>query len=62
MELMIYRDRPNRRIVYGKAASFWDPSPADREAMRSAALRLGAELHRRVDYQGVFTLDGIMSQ
>ncbi len=61
MELFVYRDTAEHRLVYAKAGSHWDPSVQDRRAMRKAARLLGAELHRRVAYRGVFTLDGIMS-
>jgi hypothetical protein len=62
MELFVYRDPAEHRLVYAKAGSYWDPSTQDRHSMRMAARRLGAELHRRVAYRGVFTLDGIMSR
>jgi hypothetical protein len=62
MELLTYRDHAEHQIIYAKAASLWDPAETDREAMRRAARLIGDELHRRVDYRGVFTLDGIMSQ
>ena len=61
MELFIYRDLAAHRIVYGKASSHWDPPADDRNAMRSAAVRVGEELRRRADFRGIFTLDGIMS-
>ncbi len=61
MELFIYLDPVEQRIVYAKAGSRWDPATDQREAMRGAARKIGAELHRRVAYRGVFTLDGILA-
>jgi hypothetical protein len=48
------------QLQYAGCATFWDPSPADREQMRDAARRLGEHLRDRVAYRGCFTLDGIM--
>ncbi|MGI9608624.1 MAG: hypothetical protein ACR2P0_21015 [Acidimicrobiales bacterium] len=60
MELMIYRNRAQAKLVYGKAASFWDPPVDDRNEMRAAACAIGDELRRRVEYRGVFTVDGVL--
>lgn len=60
-EMMVLRHNAERRLLYGRASSFWDPAPADREAMRSIARSVGAELRRAVDFRGVFTVDGVMS-
>lgn len=48
-------------LTYCGAATTWDPTPADREAMRSAARAIGETLRRRVDYRGAFSLDGVMT-
>ncbi len=59
VEMLVFRrtDRPG--LVYGRAATFWEP-PADLAAeMRAAARRVGAELRRRVGYRGAFGIDGI---
>ncbi|MEZ5216194.1 MAG: hypothetical protein R2705_10530 [Ilumatobacteraceae bacterium] len=61
MEMLIFRDPETGELSYGKAASFWDPRSQDRAAMRRAAAATGAELRRRLDYRGVFTLDGIVA-
>jgi len=60
MELLVLRDRERHEFVYAKAASFWDPAPVDRNAMALVARRIGDHLRERVDYRGVFTLDGVM--
>jgi len=48
-------------LVYSGLATTWDPAPADREAMRSAAHAVGATLRSDVAYRGPFSLDGIMT-
>ena len=60
MELCIYRQPDEHRIVYGKAASFWDPPESDRAEMRAAAKSVGEALRSRADFRGVFTLDGVL--
>ena len=60
-EMMVLRDAANHRLVYARASSFWDPPNADRDAMRTVARKIGAELRRTVDYRGVFTVDGVMT-
>jgi len=59
VELLMLRGSDGR-FVYCGAASWWDPPAADREVMRSAARRLGAELARRVGFLGGFSMDGIL--
>lgn len=44
---------------YARAATFWDPSPAVREEMRSAARRVGAHLRGTLGYRGAFSIDGV---
>lgn len=58
-EMLVFQGRGG--FVYGRAATFWDPPPADRDAMRSAAGRLGAHLRATVGYRGAFALDGILT-
>jgi hypothetical protein len=48
------------RFHYAQVATFWDPPPADRAALRALARRVGRALHARVGYRGVFTIDGVM--
>lgn len=61
MELLVFRDRNAHAFVYGKAASLWDPTPDDRAEMRAIARKVGDHLRDRVDYRGVFTIDGVMT-
>jgi hypothetical protein len=60
VELVNLRRPTGDQLLYAGCATFWDPTVKDREAMRSAARRLGTHLRERVDYRGAFTLDGIM--
>lgn len=49
------------RFFYAGCASFWDPPPADREAMRDVARRVGAVLRRQAGFRGAFTVDGVLT-
>lgn len=60
-EMLVFRCPGTSRFHYGRAATFWDPAPADREAMRDTARRLGEHLRASVGYRGAFTLDGILT-
>jgi hypothetical protein len=59
-ELLVFRRPGSSELHYGRAASFWDPPDADREAMREVARRTGNHLRRSVGYRGAFTVDGIL--
>jgi hypothetical protein len=61
VEMLTLRHVDAARLHYAGLATYWDPPTDDREYMRDAARRLGVHLRDRVDYRGVFTLDGIMS-
>jgi len=61
MEMVVLRRPGSTRFQYAKAASLWDPAPADREAMREAARRVGRWLQAEVGYRGSFTIDGVMT-
>jgi hypothetical protein len=61
VELVTLRQPGSNRLRYAGAATFWDPSAADREAMRDLARRVGAGLRERVGYRGAFTVDGVMA-
>jgi hypothetical protein len=61
VELAILRDEARRRFVYGGLSTWWDPPAADREAMRSAARRVGDHLAARHDYRGAFGIDGVLT-
>ena len=60
-EMVVFRKPASSSFHYASAATFWDPRPEDREAMRAVARRAGAELRRQVGYRGVFTVDGVMT-
>jgi hypothetical protein len=60
-EMMVLRDRGTREFRYAQAATYWDPPPADRDAMRAAARRVGEALSRDHGYRGAFTIDGVMT-
>ncbi len=60
VELVNLRRDGGDRLQYAGCATFWDPAPDDREAMRDFARRLGAHLKETVAYRGWFTLDGIV--
>ena len=61
MEMVVLRCPGSTRFQYAKAASLWDPAPADRQAMREAARRVGTWLRSEVGYRGAFTVDGVMT-
>jgi len=53
--------RRGRTFAYAAAATFWDPPPRDREALREVARTVGEHLRQIVDYRGAFTLDGVLT-
>lgn len=55
------RSRDPHRIRYTGMASYWDPSPGDREAIRDLARHVGEALRERVGYRGGFTIDGVLT-
>jgi hypothetical protein len=61
-EMVVFRTPGSARFTYARAATFWDPAPADAEVMRDLARKVGAHLRDTVDYRGVFTVDGIMTR
>jgi hypothetical protein len=60
-EMVVFRRPGQATFHYAQAATFWDPPPADREAMRTLARRAGRQLREQVGYRGVFTVDGVMT-
>jgi len=58
-EMVVLR-RDDGTFHYAGVATCWDPSPADRAAMRAMVRRVGAHLRSTVDYRGVFTIDGVL--
>ena len=61
-EMLVLRERSEHKLVYCRSATFWDPDPADRQAMVSATKRIGTELVDRVGYRGIFTVDGVVGR
>lgn len=61
VEMVTLRPATGFRFLYAGAATFWDPSDADREYMRSLARRAGVEF-RRLAGLGAFTVDGVMTE
>jgi hypothetical protein len=60
---MIVLRRPGRMTLqYAAAATYWDPAPGDRAALRALARTVGEHLRTTVDYRGVFTIDGVMGR
>lgn len=53
--------RRGSEFFYAGAATYWDPPPADREAMRTIARVVGDELRARVEFRGAFTVDGVLT-
>lgn len=48
-----------RGFVYARAATFWDPAPVVRAAMREEARVVGEHLRDTLGYRGAFTIDGV---
>ena len=61
VELVILRSPSRPHLRYAGTATVWDPGPADREAMREAARRVGEVLRAAVGYRGFFTVDGVLT-
>ena len=61
-EMLVFRRPGQARLHYGRAATFWDPPPADRDEMRSIARRVGEHLRTTLGYRGALTVDGIMGR
>jgi len=61
-EMVVFRQPGQATFHYAQAATFWDPPPADREAMRVLARKAGNRLREQVGYRGVFTVDGVMTE
>jgi hypothetical protein len=62
VEMLTLRQGGSNRLVFAGAATFWDPSEADREAMRRVAAVVGEALRDQVGYLGAFTVDGVLGE
>ena len=56
------RDSVHGAFAYAGCASYFDPDPDIREAMRDAARTVGAHLRSAVSYRGAFTIDGVATR
>ncbi|MEZ4220955.1 MAG: hypothetical protein R3B13_08500 [Polyangiaceae bacterium] len=61
-EMVVLRKPGDSQLQYARAATFWDPPAADREAMRNVARKVGAHLRATYDYRGAFTVDGVLTE
>jgi hypothetical protein len=61
VELITLRPRHSAKFLYAGAATYWDPSEADREYMRGVARRVGEAFRAQVG-PGTFTVDGVMTE
>ena len=61
VELVTLRPRDAAKFLYAGAATYWDPSDADRDDMRTVARRVGEAFRAQVG-PGTFTVDGVMTE
>lgn len=61
VELVVLRRPGSARFAYAGASTWWDPPHLDRETMRTAARRVGAQLAAALGYRGGFGLDGVLT-
>jgi hypothetical protein len=61
VELVTLRPTASTKFLYAGAATYWDPSDADREYMRSLARRVGKAFRAQIG-PGTFTVDGVMTE
>jgi len=60
-EMLVYRRPGSPVFLYAGVATWWEPSAADGEEMRAAALRVAALLRQRIGYRGALGIDGVMT-
>ncbi|MCB9882262.1 MAG: ATP-grasp domain-containing protein [Planctomycetes bacterium] len=48
-------------FAYAGAATYWEPSPEDCQAMRNVARDVGRHLQGTLDYRGAYCVDGILT-
>ena len=61
VEMVTLRTLDPPGFFYGGAATFFDPPPTDREAMRDAARRVGTLLRDEVGFGGSYGIDGVLT-
>jgi len=59
--MLVFRTPDSPLFRYAGIATWWEPSEADSEEMRSAVLRVASLLRERVGYRGAFGIDGVMT-
>ena len=62
VELVMLREPSRNRFFLGGMSTWWDPSDADREAMREMTRRVGEILVDRAGYRGGFGIDGVLTR
>lgn len=62
VEMVVLRKADSNEFFYAGTATYWDPAPKDREAMRAMAKQVGSALREMVNYRGIFTVDGVMTK
>jgi len=62
VEMIVLRKSNSHEFFYAGTATFWDPEPRDREAMRTVAKKVGNALRDTVHYRGIFTVDGVLTK
>ena len=62
VEMVVLRPRTGDRLHYAGCATAFEPSAADRAAMRDLARRVGAALRQAVGYRGPFGVDGVLTE
>jgi hypothetical protein len=60
-EMVTLRRPGGTGFLYARAATFWDPPPAERERMRALVKAVGAHLRATLGYRGAFTVDGVLA-
>jgi hypothetical protein len=61
VELVTLRPTNSPKFLYAGAATYWDPTDADRDYMREVARHVGEALRAQVG-PGTFTIDGVMTE
>ena len=60
-EMLVFRAPGSPSFRYAGITSWWEPAPADRREMQSAAVAVAAVLRDRIAYRGALGIDGVMT-
>ncbi len=60
-EMLVFRTPGSPLFRYAGVTSWWEPAPADRREMQSAATAVAAVLRDRMGYRGALGIDGVMT-